>query len=469
MRGILRWICERPLRLLGTLIVLGDVTALASLMMIEVMAGPEYPYLGILTYMILPGPLFVGLVLVPLDGYLYKRAQSGGKHVYPRLDLNDPYTRTIATFFAACTLLICLVMSVVGYRALEFMDTRVFCGKVCHKVMIPEYTAYMRSAHKSVNCVPCHIGPGAPSFVRAKLTGLPQVYHSLLGDYVRPVETPVTALRPSRDTCENCHRVDQFYGSLLVTRIHYLSDEANTRQVHSMVMRIGSGGLPGSGIHGHMVGKFSYLPADRKRTEIASVSARRPDGTLHEWTNPLYATRLEAVRKDNPERVMDCIDCHNRAAHDFRPFADLLDDAITGGRVAHDLPFLRREALAAAGPSDTAPTWAEQARTLASIAGIKNFYDTQYPDVARTRAADIDRSVKAVSEVYSETFFPHMGVGPTTYPNLRTHNGCFRCHGVMERPSDNGAKTTLSAQCDLCHSEAIVGPQEATLAPSPAP
>ena len=56
------------------------------------------------------------------------------------------------------------------------MDSVQFCGQVCHEVMEPEFSSYQVGPHARVGCVQCHIGSGAPWFVRSKLSGLRQVY-----------------------------------------------------------------------------------------------------------------------------------------------------------------------------------------------------------------------------------------------------------------------------------------------------
>ena len=43
---------------------------------------------------------------------------------------------------------------------------------------------------------------------------------------------------------------------------------------------------------------------------------------------------------------MDCIDCHNAAAHRIAPTAEqAVDRAIAGGQLNRQLPFVRREAI----------------------------------------------------------------------------------------------------------------------------
>ena len=56
--------------------------------------------------------------------------------------------------------------------------------------MQPEFSAYQNSPHARVNCVECHIGPGAGWFVKSKLSGVRQVFavtfKPTLGPSLRP-------------------------------------------------------------------------------------------------------------------------------------------------------------------------------------------------------------------------------------------------------------------------------------------
>lgn len=453
MQVILRWFNMRPLRLLGGFLVFLSVGLLVFLVLLDIIAGLNNPYLGIITYMILPGVLVFGLLLVPLDAWIQRRRAARGEVTeYPVIDLCNPFQRRIAAFFVATSVVILVVMTVVTYKAVEFMDTTTFCGKVCHRVMIPEFTAYSRSPHASVACVECHIGPGAPWFARSKLSGLRQVWHYNVGDYERPVASPVKALRPSRETCENCHWPQEFYGGTLRTKFTYREDRQNTRVASTMVMRVGSGGVLGSGIHSHMISEILYLPAVENYSEIAWVRIKRPDGSEQEFVNMGRQEEIPAIRKEEEERFMDCIDCHNRAAHEFQEFEALLDDALTRREVDPGLPFIKREAMTAAGDLSGLPTNAEQAAAVKRIRRIPSFYKREFPDIYKSRRADINRSVNGTVTLYLDTAFPHMRVTPSTYPNWKSHEGCFRCHGVLVAADDKGRDKDISADCDLCHS-----------------
>src|ERR1019366_10275177 len=156
-----------------------------------------------------------------------------------------------------------------------YMDSTNFCGKTCHTVMDPEYTAYQNSPHSRVNCVECHIGPGAGWFVRSKLSGLRQVFAVTFHTYSRPIPSPVKYLRPARETCEQCHWPQRFTGDKLVIHTSYKDDEKNTPQVNVLLMRIGGRAPEGSvGIHGRHLADHSpihYVSIDAPRQVIPVV------------------------------------------------------------------------------------------------------------------------------------------------------------------------------------------------------
>ena len=137
------------------------------------------PYLGILTFLILPGVFLLGLLLIPVGLYFQRKrrreALARGEADGPSfaiLDFNRPSTRKAALIFLAATGINALILGVGTYKGVEVMESTQFCGTACHTVMEPEFTTYKRSPHARVKCVECHIGEGADWFVKSKLSGL---------------------------------------------------------------------------------------------------------------------------------------------------------------------------------------------------------------------------------------------------------------------------------------------------------
>ena len=312
------------------------------------------PYIGIVVFLILPGFFIGGLVVIPIGMWIERRRQLSGrrpsKPAWPTLDLNNPVTRRTTTVVLVMTFLNVVIVSLASYRGIEYMDSVQFCGQVCHTVMQPEYTAYQNSPHARVLCVQCHIGPGAPWFVKSKLSGVRQVFAVMAHSYSRPIPTPVTNLRPARDTCEQCHWPAQFHGDKVLTLREYADDEANTESDTTLQLHIGGGGervQAGEGIHWHVNpgNKIEYWPTDDKRDVIARVRLTTPDGKETVFN-------AEGVTDDKlagiEPRTMDCIDCHNRPTHTFAASASkAVDAAMADGFIAASLPYVKKETVAA--------------------------------------------------------------------------------------------------------------------------
>src|SRR4051812_1255893 len=215
------------------------------------------PYLGILSYLLLSGIFFAGLALMPLGMWLRWRRQNRGGTIPttpPALDLRNARLRRLLIFIGVTTFANILIASHVTYTAVNYMDSVTFCGLTCHTVMQPEYTAYQNSPHSRVECVKCHIGPGASWFVQSKLSGARQLFAVAFHTYDRPIPTPVRNLRPARDTCETCHWPDRFGGERLRVITKFNDDETNSKTSTVLMMHVGGTGAR-RGIHGiHLSG-----------------------------------------------------------------------------------------------------------------------------------------------------------------------------------------------------------------------
>ena len=115
------------------------------------------PYIGILTFVVLPIAFAVGLVLMPIGMWLSRRAiRQASKRSSPE----RAAMKRLAVFLAVATFVNVVIMSQLSYSAVMYMEEPQFCGQSCH-VMKPEFTAYGISPHARVLCVECHVTPGA--------------------------------------------------------------------------------------------------------------------------------------------------------------------------------------------------------------------------------------------------------------------------------------------------------------------
>ncbi|MDD5544908.1 MAG: NapC/NirT family cytochrome c, partial [Acidobacteriia bacterium] len=327
--GILQFILtigSHWLSLLGAVICTVTSVFIIIMLLLDAIGYFHNPYAGIIAFVVLPSIFAAGLVIIPVGLFLArkKRLAEGGSALgtgrFPRLDFNKTRIRHTIFVFGLVTLANILILSVVSYKGVQEMDTQQFCGQTCHTVMTPEFTAYKNSPHSRVECVECHIGPGASWFVKSKLSGSYQVYAVLFKKYPRPIPTPIENLRPSRETCEECHWPEKFIGNRIINKTKFSEDEKNTPLKTILVMKVGGGELKSGnagGIHWwHMYSqnKINYIPADAQRQVIPWVQLTDPNGNVTTFVSTDSKVTAEQLSK-TPMRLMDCIDCHNRPTH----------------------------------------------------------------------------------------------------------------------------------------------------------
>jgi len=448
LRDFLLRSTREPVGFLGVALTTCAGLLLAAFLLLSLLGVHPNPYLGAVTFFVLPVLFLLGLALIPIGSWRYRRRVARGKEgapLFPSYDLNLPSVRTRLMLLGVLTLTNMVVLGVASYKGIEHMDSVEFCGATCHPVMKPEYTVYQGSPHARVRCVDCHIGPGASWFVQSKLSGSRQVLVQLAGTWPRPVETPVENLRPSRETCEQCHWPEKFHGDRLFVRTHFQEDEANTALQTVMLLKVG-GGQPESGfargIHWH-VQNAVYYRSDPEREHIPWVRVERLDGSVTEFTQGEIPDSIAS----RPPRRMDCVDCHNRPTHIFRMPARALDEAMGAGVLPRDLPYLRREGHAAL----TADYADEDAAREGIERRIRGFYQSEYPDLAASGDGRVEAAIRGVQAIWSRYVFPEMKVGWGTYPDHIGHQdfvGCFRCHDDAHVSNDG---TVISQDCATCH------------------
>jgi len=413
------------------------------------------PYFGFVIYLVM-GPLFVaGLVTVAVGLLFFRDKEEIGLYAleYIREQMTMPgrfirvrrliYLSSFITFFTL------VVIGVVSYAGFNYTESVRFCGQFCHTVMEPEYITYQNSAHSRVSCVDCHVGPNAGGFTKSKISGIRMIFATIFGRFSRPIATPISSLRPTREVCEKCHRPEKFHGDKLYVKDGYLPDEANTHVQTVLLMRIGSGGYRGQvaqGIHWHVSPQHSvYFQEDSTRPDsIKRIRMVDHDGAITVYRR---SDDQEKPGEQRPSyRLMDCLDCHNRPTHVFLSPDEALDAKLATG-VIPPLPYVKKlglELVQHAYPDK------EQARRLIAE-GVEEWYRRNYPGQQRAPTKQVTQAGAGIFQAWSENVFPGMNISWRTYASRIGHRddtGCFRCHadGLV---SSEGKK--VSQDCNLCH------------------
>ncbi|MCB2229175.1 NapC/NirT family cytochrome c [bacterium] len=459
-----RTVFRHPLAALGGALFLAGGFLFLILLFFDFTSNNENPYRALVTWVGVPFVITLGFVL-----FLWairqqvKQARKEGRRVRFNLsiDPSDPvYMRNLWLFLGLCAVLLLLVVYS-GTQAYEATDSVAFCGETCHTVMEPQAVTYHNSAHARVPCVECHIGPGASFYVRSKVDGIRQLWATALDTYSRPIETPVANLRPSRETCENCHWPQQFYGEKLVTRTYYKTDEQNSPWTINLLLKIG-GGNPrtgiNEGIHWHMVtaSDIRYVASDPKRNDIVwveLVDKQTGDTTIY--------TKQGADLPDleSPEteiRRFDCMDCHNRPSHKFLAPATSLNLAMSTGQISPRIPYIRQEGLDVLNAEyENREEAQEKIRS-----GIQSYYEEKYPGFTDSNRTLIEQATTKILDIYNNNFFPEMKTDYRDRENHLSHfvnDGCFRCHNTDMQDAEGNA---VKSDCNSCHLILAQGPSE---------
>jgi hypothetical protein len=318
--------------------------------------------------------------------------------------------------------------------------------------MEPEYTAYQFSPHAKVGCVQCHIGSGANYFVKSKLSGSYQLYSVAFNKYPRPVPTPIHDLRPAQETCEQCHWPKHFFSEKLHKINYFLSDQQNTKWELSILMKIGGGNIeagPTSGIHWHMnIGhQITYVASDSSRQSIPWVKVKDLSSGIEHIYKSTEASLSDDELAASEKRRMDCIDCHNRPSHIYRPPTRTVNTGMNLGWIDPELPDVKAVAV---GLLEYPYTTKEKAMDSIKVQ-FEEYYRTKYPKVFSDKKESLKKSIAELQKIYQRNYFPYMKVSWKKFPDNIGHMyypGCFRCHDGKHKTSEG---KILSRDCNVCH------------------
>jgi nitrate/TMAO reductase-like tetraheme cytochrome c subunit len=438
---------NNPISLIGGAMTSAAALTLLGFWVVAIFGhgGSNNPYLGIIFDLCLPAVFLLGLLLIPIGIWLRHRHLKTVDQipsVYPKIDLADPVFRHGVSFVVVATFINFIIVGTASYRGVAYMDTPNFCGLSCH-VMAPEWRAYHVSPHENVACTECHVAPGVPGYVHAKVNGTKQLIMVILHNYPRPIMAE-NRIPPAQDTCLNCHNPAMLAGDKLMVKSTYGDDEKNSITRTLVLLHVGGRDQFGklSGIHGAHMGHIEYISSDTDNQTISWIGKKNDDGSVTEFVS------ADAKGTGTGQKhVMDCIDCHNRAAHSFETPEEALDKDMAAGTPDASLPFAHKQGLALIKSSYAS----EEEATAKITAGFEDFYRSQYPSVWSGQRTQIDLGAKALAAIYNRNVFPYMKVSWGTHPNNLGHNdypGCFRCHDGSHNAKDG---KSITNDCSICH------------------
>jgi hypothetical protein len=438
---------NNPITLIGSGLTTASAVTLIFYWIVNLMTGRfANPYLGLIFFLGLPGLFVLGLILIPIGMWRRRAVLLRTGQIppsYPEIRLDNALFRHGVIVVLVATAVNLAIVSIATYQGVTYMDSASFCGTSCH-VMKPQWTAYQESPHSHVPCVECHVGAGMSAYVRAKVNGTKQLFEVAFNTYPRPIQAPLSVLRPARATCEKCHTPARFVGDQLLVLTSFGNDKANTSYQTVLVLHVG--GIDSlrhlSGIHGAHLNDFTYVATDSTDQKIISVSMPNGHGGTTTFVDQSWKGPVKGIT-----RTMDCMDCHNQATHVFQTPEQALDSVMVNGSPSPSLPYVHKEGLKLIKAKYTSQAQAGTEIT----AGLENYYRTRYPDVWNTQRALVVGAARTLVTIYDRNVFPSMKVTWGTYPDNIGHMdypGCFRCHDG-NHVSKSGK--VISDDCNLCH------------------
>lgn len=429
----------------GIVVGIGALFSFFLLFMLDALSKGASPYVGILTFCVVPAFLISGIFLTFLGAWLERRKRLRGNLSVPKMqiDLADPGDRRKLAIFASGSLVFVMLSAVGSYNAFEMTESVQFCGETCHTVMKPELTTHDDGPHARVACVACHVGPGASWFVRSKITGSYQLYAVLFHKYPTPIPTPIKNLRPARETCEQCHWPKSFVGNLDRTFDYFESDVSNTPYSIRLLLKVGAsdpanpGDGPPGGIHWHILSgnKVEYIATDPERQNIPWVRLTDAQGVVTVYRAPRFTNDISQYEI----RTMDCMDCHNRPTHHFMAPDYAVNRALAEREIDPTIPWIKTNAVFVL----TRPYQTDEAAREGIATGLAE----RYPHDPRIKSA-----IPVVQQIYARNFFPAMKADWSKYPDDLGHMiwpGCFRCHDNLHKSEDG--RIIKSGDCNMCH------------------
>ncbi|MFH0864916.1 MAG: hypothetical protein V1904_01885 [Bacteroidota bacterium] len=239
---------------------------------------------------------------------------------------------------------------------------------------------------------------------------------------------------------------------LFTQRKYFLTDSANTEWDVVLKMKVGPENPAlghAEGIHWHINSdiKIEYRANEKRDTVfwVKVINSKTGKETIfHDEALTIYQDSIDKIAI----RTMDCMDCHNRPAHEYRSPSYFVNKLLISKQIPASLPWIKKFAMEAICSK-------EFSNSDSAKAGIYSYitkaYQKDYPEIFRKYKKEISEAITLIQEEFSYNAFPEMKINYTTYPRHIGHletNGCFRCHNNTFKSEDG---KVIPKDCDLCH------------------
>jgi hypothetical protein len=196
-----------------------------------------------------------------------------------------------------------------------------------------------------------------------------------------------------------------------------------------------------------------YYADDEQRQQISWVKSVAKDGRETIYTSPDSQFKdqeppAEQVRK------MDCMDCHNRPTHHFRPPSYLLNQAFVQNKIDPEIPSFKEKAVELLSGEYTS----EDQAVSVIRAALTDYYAQEHAEYYAGNEASVNLAIEQLVEIFKSNFFPEMEARWDVYPDNIGHlnsPGCFRCHDGEHTSQAGGL---ITRDCNVCHAIIEQGP-----------
>jgi nitrate/TMAO reductase-like tetraheme cytochrome c subunit len=311
----------------------------------------------------------------------------------------------------------------IGFTGLKATSSSSFCS-TCHE-MKPEFYTWKASTHSEVDCVNCHIEPGAENLAKDKANGLVQVFKKETNTFTAPIQMPKDI---PNSACERCHNMKTRQvtpsGDIIIPHEKHLTKGVKCVSCHSGVA------------HGKIAERNVTFKSDYDK-----------------WDDTLGKSMMSDIKFSSP-KMETCMDCHEAR------------DVSTACKTCHktgEVPKSHKESSFKKGShgklAENDIKYCNKCHEYMSSTEIKDIgqdvpTSKQFLSGGKAKPTTISAQQYAkentfCKECHTQRPVSHVKGFVNQHGSLAKQNQqrCLTCHDEKE----NGFNKTTNITCDTCH------------------